>query len=144
LTVSMPDVTVYGLTIGNRTTSVDTSGNTMYMLQNASYTTTYMCATGTTLAANSSSNYYNLFTIEGSNIRSVARDAELVGTNGSISFGASGTNYTIARSGNNIRISYRSSWTTYYMRQSSNTAIGMSNNTSNRNWNLYIVTYDIP
>ncbi len=142
-TFVMPDVTVYGLIISERTTSIDTSGNTMYMLQNAAFTSTYMTATDTVLTANSAHNYYNLFTIEGSNIRSVAREAELVGTNGSISFGASGTNYTIARSGNNIRISYRSGWT-YYMRQSSNTAIGMSSNTSNRNWNLLPVTYDIP
>lgn len=140
--VPMPDVTVYGLTVGARTTSIDTSGATMYMLQNANYTSTYMTAVGTSLAANTSQNYYNLFTIEDSKVRSIARDSYLTGTNGTVSFGT-GTNYTIAVSGNNIRISYR--WgRTYYMRQTNNTTIGLSTSTSYRNWNLYPVTYDIP
>ena len=148
ITVPMPEVTVYGLNIGNRTTNIDTSGNTMYMLQNASYTSTYMTAVGTTLAANTSQNYYNLFTIEGSKIYSIAREAYLTGTNGTISFDT-GTNYTISTSGNNVRIYYTTSnwWnqqTYYYVRQTNNTSIGISTNTSNRNWNLLPVTYDIP
>jgi hypothetical protein len=142
-TIPMRDIVVYGLKIGERTTTIDTSGQTMYMLQNAGYTSTYMTSTGTTLAANTSQNYYNLFTIEGGYINSIARDAYMTGTNGNVSFG-SGTSYTIAKSGSNIRISYRSGWSTYNMRQTSNTAIGLSTSSSNRNWNLYPVTYDIP
>ncbi len=142
-TIPMPDVTVYGLKVENRTNSIDTSGLTMYMLQNAGYTSTYMTTVGTTLAANSSQNYYNLLTIEDRKIKSIARDSYLTGTNGSISFG-NGTNYTINTSGNNIRINCRSGWTTYNMCQTSNTAVGMTSSTSNRNWNLLPVTYDIP
>ena len=141
-------LTVYGLTFSNRTTSVDTSGNTLYMLQNAAYTSTYLTAEGTTLAANIASNYYNLFTVEGTNIKSVARDTYLNGTNGSVSFSSTATNYNIARSGNYIRISasIRSGWQTQtvYLRQTSNTAVQISNNTSNRNWYLWIITYDMP
>ena len=146
-TIPMPDITVYGLTLGARTTTMDKTGATMYMLQNASYTSTYMTSVDATLAANTSQNYYNLFTIENNKVKSVARDTYLTGTNGNISFGA-GTDYTINASGNNIRIYYTSGWgwyqQTYYVRQSNNTTVGIANNTSNRNWNLYPVSYDIP
>ncbi|MBE6211980.1 MAG: hypothetical protein E7129_02435 [Rikenellaceae bacterium] len=142
-TVPMPAVTVYGLTLGTRTNNPDTSGATMYMLQNNAYTNTYMTAIDTTLSASILQNYYSLFTIEANKIKSEARGTYLTGTNGSVSFGA-GTNYTIAASGNNIRITYRSGWYTYNMTQTSNISIGMSYSTTNRNWNLYPVTYDIP
>ena len=106
-----------------------------------------MTSVETTLAANTSRNYYNLFTIENNKVKSVARDTYLTGTNGNISFGA-GTDYTINASGNNIRIYYTSGWgwyqQTYYVRQSNNTTVGIANNNSNRNWDLYPVTYDIP
>ena len=148
ITATMPEVIVYGLNIGNRTTNLDTSGNTMYMLQNNDYTTTRMTALNTSLAANTSQNYYNLFTIEGGTIRSVAREAYLSGTNGSISFASEGTNYTITSSGNSFYIYTVSGWgwfqETYYVRQTSNTVIGISNSTSRRSWNLLPVTYDIP
>lgn len=148
VTATTPAMLVYGLTLGNRTTTIDTSGETMYMWQNAAYTSTYMTANGTTLAANTSTDYYNLFTVEGDNIRSMARGTYLNGTNGSISFSATATDYAIERSGNNIRISYESGWgwftQTYYVRQTSSTAVSISTSTTNRNWNLIPVTYDIP
>ncbi|MBR2351548.1 MAG: hypothetical protein IKA70_01245 [Alistipes sp.] len=143
-TFEMPQLAVYGLTVGSRTTTVDTSGNTMYVFQNASYTTTYMTSASTTLAASTECDYYSLFTIMSNKIQSVARESYLTGTNGSVTFGATGTSYTISTSGNNIRITYRSGWSTYYMRQTSTTSIGMSNNTSYRNWNMYRVEYDVP
>lgn len=143
-TFEMPQLAVYGLTVGSRTTTVDTSGNTMYVFQNASYTSTYMTSASTTLAASTECDYYSLFTIRSNKIQSVARESYLTGTNGSVTFGATGTSYTISTSGNNIRITYRSGWSTYYMRQTSTTSIGMSNNTSYRNWNMYRVEYDVP
>ena len=147
-TEQLQPLTVYGLIFSNRTTTADTSGNTMYMLQNATYSSTYLTAEGTTLAANISSNYYNLFTIENKQIKSVARDTYLNGTNGNISFDSTGTDYTIAKSGNYIRISasIRSGWQTQtvYLRQTSNTAVQISNSTNNRNWYLWIITYDMP
>ena len=148
VTVPMPDVTVYGLKVGSRTTNIDTSGKTMYMLQNSNYTSTQMTALDSSLAANTSQNYYNLFTIEGGMVRSVAREAYLSGTNGTISFATAGTSYTIEASGNSINIYTTSGWgwfqQTYYVRQTSDTVVGISNSNSNRNWNLLPVTYDIP
>ncbi len=147
--ITLP-LTVYGLALGNATTSIDTSGKTMYLLQNNNYTSTYLrvTATDTTVAANTSQNYYNLFTVNGQNIKSVARGTYLQGTNGTVSLNATGTNYTIAANGNYMRISVtEGSWfwqTTYYLRQTSNTAVAMANNDSNNNWRFYPVTYDIP
>ena len=141
-------VTVYGLVFSNRTTTIDTSGETLYMIQNAAYTSSYLTSLDTTLAANIMSNYYNLFTIEGQRVKSVARGTYFSGTNGNVTFSDSGTNYSIAKSGNNIRItaSVQSGWNTQtvYLRQTSNTAVQISNSTSNRNWNVWIITYDIP
>jgi hypothetical protein len=147
-TEQLQSVTVYGLTFSNRTTTIDTSGNTMYMLQNAAYTSTYLTAVDTTLAANISTNYYNLFTVEDGNIRSVARGTYFNGTNGNISFSSTPIDYTLAKSGNYVRISasVRSGWQTQtvYLRQTSNTAVQISNSTNNRNWYFWIMTYDMP
>ena len=147
-TEQMPAVTVYGISFDSRTTSVDTSGETLYMLQNAAYTSTYLTAEGSVLAANISTNYYNLFTVEGSNLKSVARDNYLNGTNGNVSFSSTGTDYSFAKSGNYVRVSasVRSGWQTQtvYLRQTSNTAVQVSNSTNNRNWYFWIVTYDMP
>jgi hypothetical protein len=141
-------ITVYGLTFSNRTTSVDTSGNTLYMLQNAAYTSTYLTSEGSVLAANIATNYYNLFTVENKQIKSVARDSYLNGTSGNVSFNSTGTDYSFAKSGNYVRISasVRSGWQTQtvYLRQTSNAAVQVSNSTNNRNWYFWIVTYDMP
>ena len=147
-TEQLQSITVYGLSFSNRTTSIDTSGNTMYMLQNAAYTSTYLTAEGTTLAANIATNYYNLFTVEDKKLMSVARDTYVNGTNGNLSFNSTGTDYTFAKSGNYVRVSasVRSGWQTQtvYLRQTSNTAVQISNSTSNRNWYFWIMTYDMP
>jgi hypothetical protein len=147
-TEALEPVTVYGLKFNNRTTSVDTSGNTHYMIQNASYTSSYLTAVGTTLAANIATNYYNLFTFENQKIKSVARDAYLTGTNGSVTFDATGTDYTISVSGSNIRItaSVRSGWynQTVYLRQTNDITVQISNNSDKRNWYLWSMSYDIP
>lgn len=147
-TEPLQSVTVYGLKFSNRTTSADTSGNTMYMLQNASFTNTYLTAEGTTLAANISTNYYNLFTIENKKIKSVARGTYFNGTNGSITFNTTGSDYTVSASGNYVRVysSIQSGWNTQnvYLRQTNATAVQISNSTDRRNWYLWIITYDIP
>lgn len=141
-------VIVYGLLFSNRTTNIDTSGNTLYMLQNASYTSTYLTSVNTTLSANIATNYYNLFTIEDKKIKSVARGTYFNGTNGNVSFNDTGTDYTISASGNNIRItaSISSGWynQTVYLRQTSSTAVQISTTNTNRNWSLWIITYDEP
>jgi hypothetical protein len=79
----------------------------------------------------------------------VARGTYLSGTNGSVSFNATGTDYTIEPNGDNMRISITESYGygqyyTSYLRQTSDTAVTMSWNNSKNNWKFYPVTYDIP
>ena len=143
-TTTFSRIPVYGLIVGNASTTIDTSGGTLYMLVNNNYTSTAMTATGTSLAANTNKDYYNLFTLEGSKIKSVARGQYLNGTTGTINFSSTGTNYTTSTSGSNKQFSYRSGNRSYYIRQSSATAVAMSTTNSNRNWQLRPVTYDMP
>lgn len=142
VSAAMPQMTVYGLKRGNKTTTVDTTGATLYMWVNTSYTSTSLTASGTSLAANTSANYYNLFTVEGQKIKSVARGQYLNGSNGTISFSSSGTNYSIAASGNNMRVTVRSGNRTYYLRQTNSTTVSGGTQTSGRDWALYPVTYE--
>ena len=145
---SLQPITVYGLVFDNRTTTVDTSGDTLYMIQNASYTSTYLTAENTTLAANIASNYYNLFVFENQKIKSVAREQYFVGTNGSVSFDNTGTDYSVSKSGNNIRITatVSSGWynQTVYLRQTNEYTVQISNSTNQRNWYLWVIRYDMP
>jgi hypothetical protein len=149
-TVDLGNMTVYGLTISNNsTTTIDISGNTLYIWENSDYAKTYLTSVNTNLAANTSMNYYNLFTVEGQNIVSVARDQALNNYSGTISFAPTGTNYNIAKSGNSINVTYvHSYWwggtATYYLRQSNTTTVQGSTTNSSRDWNVYTVTYDIP
>ena len=143
-TASMPQLKVYGLTLGNATNSVDNTGNTMYVFTNSSYTNTYMTAVNTSLAANTTTNYHNLFTVQSNKIYSVARGQYLSGTNGTINFSTSGTNYTFTTSSSYLQIYYRSGSRSYYIRQSNTTSVTMSTTNSYRNWSLRPVTYDIP
>ena len=143
-TASMPEVKVYGIILGNSTTSIDTKGNTTYVLQNSSYANTSMTAVNTSLAANNTINYYNLFVFDGNKIKSVARGQYLNGTNGTINFRDSGTSYTTTTSNGYLQFSYRSGTRSYYIRQSSATAVSMSTNNSYRTWSLRPVTYDMP
>ena len=64
-TIDLGNMKVAGLTIGNNsTTSLDKTGNTLYVLKNRSYASTYLTAANeNNLAANTSQNYYNLFTV---------------------------------------------------------------------------------
>ena len=138
-------VPVYGITVGNRTTTVDTSGDTYYVLQNTSYNSTYLTSTNTNLTASMTlQGYYNLFSFEGGKIRSVARGTYFSGTNGTVSFNSTGSSYTIGTSGNNIQIYSGSGWRSYYLRQTNSTTVTMSTSNSNRNWDLYPVTLDQP
>jgi hypothetical protein len=141
-------MTVYGLTRSNNSTTT-ISGGTLYVWQNSDYTSTYLTSYTDNLSANTSMNYYNLFTVEGQNIVSVARDQALNNYSGTISFATNGTNYNIAKSGNSINVTYKHtySWggtTTYYLRQSNNTTVQGSTTNSSRNWKVYTVSYDRP
>ena len=135
-------IKVAGLSLGNATTSPNTNG-TMYVMQNTSYTSTYCTSANTNLSSSTSLNYYSLFTFEtsGNNrkIKSVAKGTYCTGTtnNGSISFNTTGTAYTF----NNGQIYSGSA----YLRQSNDTNVTLGNNrSSNRSWQFYPVTIDIP
>jgi hypothetical protein len=149
VTAEVGTVAVYGLKVGDRTTTIDKNGATLYMLQNDNYNTTYLTSTGTTLTASMTmQGYYNLFTFEGEKIRSVARGTYMSGTNGTVSFNATGTNYQTSVNGQNIRIYAQTSngwWNqTYYLRQTGNTSVSLQTNNNNNNWRLLPVTYDKP
>ena len=147
-------MTVYGLTVGSAVSTLDTSGNTMYLMRNTNYQSTNCTSINTSLAANTSRNYFNLFVVEGQTIKSVARNQYFNGTNGTISFNSTGTTYNISPSDTNIQCSVNANngiWsTTYYIRQSSNTEVTMGStgwfgtDTIYNNWNFLPVTYDIP
>ena len=150
--VKTTPVTVYGLKIGSATTSIDQSGNTLYILENEKYPSTYLTSYEINLFANSSCNYYNLFTTENGKIKSLARGTYCNGSNGSITFNASATSYSFAtatvsgKSYNRITSSTGSSWQkkTTYLRQTSSTSVTISNTSSNNNWSIYPVTFDEP
>ena len=149
ITEEVGTISVYGLKVGSRTTTIDKSGETLYVLQNDSYNTTYLTSTGTNLTASMTlQGYYNLFSFEGEMIRSVARGTYWSGTNGSVSFNATGSNYQTSVNGQNIRIYAQTSngwWNqTYYLRQTGNTTVSMQTNNNNNNWRLLPVEYDIP
>ena len=146
-------MTVYGLKRGNSSLYPDTTGNTLYVFQNTGYTSTYLTSVNTTLAANTSMNYYNLFTIQegssGTNIKiqSVARGTYFRGTSGNLSFNSNATSYsyrTASSYSNTLYITYSN----YYLRQSNSTTVKLSSGNNDtggtRTWNIYEVTYDIP
>ena len=143
-TASVPNVKVYGIILGNSTTSPNTTGATVYVLQNSSYANTSMTAVNTSLSANNVVNYYNLFTFDGNKIKSVARGQYLNGTTGTINFSDSGTSYTKTTSSGYLQFYYRSGARSYYIRQSSTTAVAMSNSSNYRTWSVRPVTYDMP
>lgn len=126
-------------------TSLDTSGNTMYVMSNTNYTSTYLTTSGTNLAAsNATVGSDNYVTIEGDKIKSVAKGQYFNGYNGNVSFSDSATSYDITKNGDAFTISYSTtSWfntTTYYLKQTSNTAVSMSSgNNGNNNWYFYEV-----
>ena len=146
-TKKVGEIKVAALKLGTATTTPNTNG-TMYVMQNTSYTSTYCTSVNTNLSASTSLNYYSLFTIEASGnnrkIKSVAKGTYCTGTtnNGSISFNANGTEYTFS---NNGQISCTSWNSTYYLRQSNDTNVTLGNNrSSNRDWQFYTVTIEMP
>ena len=149
VTAELGSISVYGLKVGSTTTDINKNGETLYVLQNDNYSTTYLTSTSANLAASMTmQGYYNLFTFEGETIRSVAKGTYLSGTNGSVSFSTTGTNYQTSVSGQTIRIYAQTSngwWNqTYYLRQTGNTSVSMQTNTNNHNWRVSVVSYDKP
>lgn len=122
-------------------TTLDKSGNTMYVMKNTNYDT-YLTTSGTNVAAsNSALGFDNYVVIEDNKIKSVAKSQYFYGDGGDVSFNNNGTTFTISSSGSNFTISYNGSWwRTYYLKQTSNTTVQMNTNNSGNNiWQFYEV-----
>ena len=138
------EMTVYGLIRANdRSTALDS--NKLYVLQNTSYTTTYMTSAGTSPAADAPMNYYSLFKVVNNKIVSVARNQELK-YNNSLSFDSSGTTYNITNSNSNDgHTIVPTTSTNRYVYQSGTNSVSIGRNpSSGRYWKFYEVTYDKP
>lgn len=125
-------------------TSLDTSGNTMYVMRNTNYSNTYLTTSGTNVAASSSAaGTDNYVVIEGNKIKSVAKNQYFYGDGdgGEVSLNNNGTSYTISNSGSNFTISYQGDWwRTYYLRQTSTSQITHGTSSGYSTWNFYEVT----
>ena len=141
--IEQPTVPVYVVS-STPATSLDTSGNTMYVMRNTNYSNTYLTTSGTNVAASSNAvGTDNYVVVEGNKIKSVAKSQYFYGDGdgGNVSFNNNGTTFTINSSGSNFTISYEVDWwRTYYLKQTNNTSVSMSSGTSgNRTWNFYEV-----
>ncbi len=126
-------------------TSLDKSGNTMYVMKNTNFST-YLTTSGTNVAAsNATLGFDNYVVIEGNKIKSVAKNENQYfygdGDGGDVSLNNNGTTFTISSSGSNFTISYRGDWwQDYYLKQTSNTAVQMNrNDNGNYTWQFYEV-----
>ena len=127
-------------------TSLDKSGNTLYVMRNANYPSTYLTTSGTNVAAsNSAVGINNLVVVKGNKvIKSVAKNQYFNGADGNVSFSNSATNYTITENGQGYTISATAgAWyrpTTYYLKQTGSTTVQMqTGNNGDHTWYFYEV-----
>lgn len=121
-------------------TTLDKTGNTMYVMKNTAYDT-YLITSGNSVSASSSAvSRDNYVVIVGDKIMSVAKNQYFNGTTSSVSFSGSGVSYTISDN-SPFTISYNYyNYYYYYLVQTGTTTVTMSyNNTNNRNWEFYEV-----
>ena len=147
-TKTVGSVTV-DLILGDPTTSPEKDGKTLYVMQNASYNSTYCTSANNNLSASTSLNYNSLFAFESNGrIKSIAKGTYCNGTGtGNISFNATGTTYTFAVNEQYNQIYYYNSSNSrqYYIRQSNNTDISLNRrDNSNRNWYFYPIETKLP
>ena len=123
-------------------TSLDTSGNTLYVMSNTKYPSTYLTTSGTNVAASSSTvSKDNLVIIQNNKIKSVANGLYFNRNGSNASLNYSATSFTISNSGSNFTLSYKGDWwQDYYLKQTSTTAVQMNrNDNGNLTWNFYEV-----
>ena len=125
-------------------TTLDKSGNTVYVMRNTAYPSTYLTTSGNNVAAsNSAVGINNLVVIEGNKIKSVAKKQYFYGDDSDVSFDNTGTSYTISNSsGSNFTISCKTGFIitrTYYLRQTSASQITMSTTNNDNTWQFYEV-----
>lgn len=145
-------IKVADFTLGSATTNLSNNGSTMYVMQNTSYGNTYLTTRGDNTAASTTLDYNCIVTVDANKIKSVAKNQYFNGTNNNVTFNGTGTNYTISRQNNNnyyrisvdVRNNYGNNTTTYYLRQTSDTAVSMGTGNNNRNWYFYPVTFNVP
>lgn len=124
-------------------TTLDKTGNTMYVMKNTAYNT-YLITSGNSVSASSSAvSRNNYVVIVGDKIMSVAKDRYFNGTTSSVSFSGNGVSYTISDN-SPFTISYNYynyyNYYTYYLVQTGTEDVTMSrSNTNNRNWEFYEV-----
>lgn len=128
-------------------TSLDTSGNTLYVMSNTAYPSTYLTTSNSPVAASSSAvSKDNLVIIQNNKIKSVAKGLYFNRDDSNASLDYSATSFTISKSGSNFTISYTydpwwGSSTTYYLKQTDNDSVSMSSgNSGNNTWQFYEVT----
>lgn len=133
-------VPVYKVVKDTPVTSLDNSGNTMYVMRNTNYSNTYLTTSGDNVAASSSTDVSidNIVVIVDNKIKSVAKNQYFSGYNGNVSLANSGTSYTISN-GSDFTISYTRYSTTYYLKQTNNGVSMSSGNNGHNTWNFYEV-----
>ena len=118
-------------------TSLDTTGNTLYVVEATRTTGYYLTTEGNNLAASDTWGYYSVVSIEGKKIKSFAKNLYFNGNNGNITFNATGTEYTITINGSNVTISNGNN---YIRQRTTATEVQISNSSSGRNWVFYPIT----
>lgn len=117
------------------------SSDKMYVIRNTNYDDQYLTISGNYVVASSTLSNNCLVTVNGGQIKSVAKNQYFNGTNGNVTLSNSATNYTITPSGESFTISYSTTgwWsTTYYLKQTGNSTVQMQSGTSgNRTWKFY-------
>ena len=117
---------------------------------NSKYENTYCTSANDKLSASTSLNYNSLFTFESDGrIKSVAKGTYCNGSNGDISFEASGTTYTFRVNGefNQMTSTTTSGWwqtVTTYIRQTGDTSVTIEDDSSDSYWRFYPIVVELP
>ena len=122
-------------------TTLDTTGNTQYIVEATRTSGYYLTTQNDTLAAGTSWDNYSIITIEGNKIKSVAKNQYFSGTSGNVTFSSTGTEYSITMSGGLVTIS---SGNNYIRQRSTATNVVLDTNSDGRNWRFYQLTVDMP
>lgn len=127
-------------------TSLDTSGNTLYVMSNTAYQATYLTTSNPVAAEDKSAvGKDNLVIIQNNKIKSVDQGLYFNRDSGNASLGYSATSFTISNSsGSNFTISCtEGAWLwkeTYYLKQTGNNSVSMNTDSGNSTWYFYEVT----
>lgn len=140
-------IPVYRVAIESQVTSVSFDPNIYYVIQNQSYTSTYLALnTGGTSIVAGSLGYSALFKLSSNvGVFNVSKGQYLSGYDSFSSFSDNLREYTITWGNNRFRIYSSSGYNNYYWKQN-NSGILMETggNYGNRNWSIYKVNFVKP